>query len=402
MLLPIRTNVRPLRTPYANYALIIANVVIFVATYQLNVTPVTSDVEILRPWAQPFQLLPLRPHLWQFVSYAFLHGGYLHIGFNMFFLFIFGNNVNDRLGNISYVCFYLAGAVFSGVGHSVIHSTSAVPTLGASGAVAAVTGAYLVLYPQTLITVVYWFFFIGTIDVPALYFIGLKMILIDNVIAAKTPHVAYDAHLAGYAVGILSLLGFLWAGILPRSSFDLWAMLKRWNRRRQYRDVVSKGYDPFAAQVRAKSVKAKEAKTPAQKEMDDKIGNLRDEIFKGILERRLPDATALYLELMAVDPEQILPRQHLLDIANQLASEEKPFDAALAYEQFLGHYSNYEYVEEVELMLGLLYSRYLERPEDALKHLRAAAKKLTDPGQSKMCQDELERLEEYPNGRSQH
>jgi membrane associated rhomboid family serine protease len=371
----------------------VVNVLIFLATYQLNTTAVTADIEPLRPWAQQFQLLPERPELWQFVSYAFLHGGYMHIIGNMFFLFIFGNNVNDKLGNIAYVCFYLAGAVFSGVGHAAFHPASGVPTLGASGAVAAVTGAFLVLYPQTLITVVYWFFFIGTIDVPALYFIGIKMILIDNVIAATTPHVAYDAHLAGYAFGILALLVMLCTRIVQGSSYDLWAMVKMWNRRRLYRDVVAKGYDPFAAQVRTKTVKAKEVKAPGQKERDEKIGKLRDEIFKAVLERRLPDAAEFYLELMEAGPEQILPRQHLLDVANQLASEEKPSEAAAAYEQFLANYSNYEYVEEVELMLGLLYSRYLKRPEDAIKHLRIASDKLTDPGQSRMCRDELARLE---------
>jgi len=393
MLLPIRTNIRPLRTPYANYALIGVNVVIFLLTYQLNATAVTGNVEILRPWAQQFQLVPQRPQLWHFVSYAFLHGGYMHIIGNMFFLFIFGNNVNDKLGHISYVCFYLAGAVFSGVGHAVIHSASGIPTLGASGAVAAVTGAYLVLFPQTLITVVYWFIFIGTIDVPALYFIGLKMILIDNVIAASSQHVAYDAHLAGYAFGILAFLGILATGLIGNSDYDLWALVRRWNRRRRYRDAVSGGYDPFSSRVQAKPVKAKEVKTPAQKQADEKIEKVRDEIFKHMLERRLPKATELYLELMILDQAQILPRQHLLDIANQLASDEKSPEAALAYEQFLAHYSSYEYVEEVELMLGLLYSRYLKKPKEALKHLRAAAKRLSDPGQSKMCLDELSRLE---------
>jgi membrane associated rhomboid family serine protease len=372
----------------------VANILIFVATYQLNTTAVTGGIEPLRPWAQQFQLLPERPQLWQFVSYAFLHGGYMHIIGNMFFLFIFGNNVNDKLGNIAYLCFYLAGAVFSGVGHAVINSTSGVPTLGASGAVAAVTGAFLVLYPQTLITVVYWFFFIGTIDIPALYIIGLKMILIDNVIARNTSHVAYDAHLAGYAFGILALVVLLGTRIVHGSSYDLWSMLRMWNRRRQYRDVIAKGYDPFAGQMRSKPVKAKEVKTPEQKEEDEKIGNFRDKIFKAVLERRLPDAAGLYLQLMAVDPDQILPRQHLLDIANQLTSDEKPSEAALAYEQFLANYGSYEYVEEVELMLGLLYSRYLKKPENAVKHLRAAADKLSDPGQSKMCRDELARLEE--------
>ena len=159
--------------------------------------------EQLRPWADTFMLTPAHPYLWQFITYAFLHGGFMHIIGNMFFLYLFGNNVNDEFGNLAYLCFYLAGAVFSAIGHILLNSGSATPILGASGAIAAVTGAYLVLFPKTLITIIYWFIIIGTIDIPALYFIGLKMIIIDNVIIRYTPHVAYDAHLAGYAFGIV-------------------------------------------------------------------------------------------------------------------------------------------------------------------------------------------------------
>ncbi|MHC4435470.1 MAG: rhomboid family intramembrane serine protease, partial [Planctomycetota bacterium] len=183
-----------------------------------------------------------RPFLWQFVSYAFLHGGTMHILGNMFFLYLFGNNVNDKLGTIGYLCFYFSGAVFSGVGHILTGGGS---VLGASGAVAAVTGAYLVLFPQTLITVFYWLFFIGTIEVPALYLILLKMILLDNIIIRSTDLVAYEAHLAGYATGILAMLGMLATGLISSSQFDLWAMIKRWDRRRRYRDVVASGYDPY-------------------------------------------------------------------------------------------------------------------------------------------------------------
>ena len=265
--------------------------------------------------------------------------------------------------------------------------------MGASGAVAAVTGAFLVLYPQTLITVLYWFFFIGTIEVPALVFIGLKMILIDNVIVATTPHVAYDAHRAGYAFGILSILGMLALGLLGGSNFDLWAMLKRWNRRRRYRDVVASGYDPYTGRTQSKAVKAKEVKTAAEEAHEKETDRLRNEIFKRMLERDLAAATEAYLKLTMLDSGQVLPRQHLLDIANQLASDGRPAESARAYEQFLDHYSNYEYVEEVQLMLGLLYSRYLGQPAEALKHLRQAANKLSDPGQLKMCRDEIARLE---------
>jgi len=393
MLLPIRTNVRPRRTPYMNYALIAVNVLIFLVTYWPHRDLYSGSDEVLRPWADQFMLTPVRPVLWQFVSYAFLHGGLWHIIGNMFFLYLFGNNVNDRIGHIGYLCFYLAGAVFSGIGHTVFNSSSTAPTLGASGAIAAVTGAYLVLFPQTLITVMYWFYIIGTTEVPALYFIVLKMILIDNLIVAYTPGVAYDAHLAGYAFGIASILGLLTAGLISGSSFDLWAMIKRWNRRRLYSDVVSNGYDPFAGEVRTKKITVREVKSASQQQDEEKIKELRNEISSRIAQRSLASAAQVYLDLMQLDSEQILPRQHLLDIANQLASDNRSAEAARAYEQFLTHYSNYEYAEQVELMLGILYSRYLDKPQLAVKHLQAAAEKLSDPSQLKMCRDELARLQ---------
>lgn len=385
IILPYRTSIYPRRTPYMNYGLIAVNVLIFLLTYYPHVNPVTGP-EALRLWAQQFELVSNRPYLWQFVSYAFLHGGFMHIIGNMFFLYLFGNNVNDKLGNIGYLCFYLAGAVFSGIGHTLVSGGS---VIGASGAVAAVTGAYLVLFPQTLITVLYWFFFIGMIEVPALYFILLKMIIIDNVIARYTPQVAYDAHLSGYAFGIAAMLGMLGTRLIGTSNFDLWAMIKRWNRRRLYRDAVSSGYDPFTGRTKNKRTKAK---SPAEQQKDEKSKELRGEISKRITERNLPAATGLYLELMSHDSQQLLPKQNLLDIANQLAGDNKPAESAQAYEQFLSRYSNYEYAEQVQLMLGILYCRYLNKPTLAIKYLEAASKKLTDPGQLKMCQDELARL----------
>ncbi|MDT8303364.1 MAG: rhomboid family intramembrane serine protease [Sedimentisphaerales bacterium] len=389
MILPIRTSITPRRTPYMNYGLIAANVLIFFLTFYPHTNSVTGP-QILRTWAQHFELNADRPYLWQFVSYAFLHGGFMHIIGNMFFLYLFGNNVNDKLGNIGYLCFYLAGAVFSGIGHTWVSGGN---VIGASGAVAAVTGAYLVLFPQTLITVLYWFFFIGMVEVPALYFILLKMILIDNVIARYTPQVAYDAHLAGYAFGIAAMLGMLAVGLITSSNFDLFSMLRQWNRRRRFRDVVSSGYDPYTGRTENKRVKAKEVKkSPTEQQKDEKSKEIRNEINKRIAERNLQAAAELYLELMSHDSSQILAKQHLLDIANQLAGDNKHAESAQAYEQFLTHYNNYEYAEQVELMLGIIYCRYLNKPDLAIKYLEAASEKLTDPGQLKMCNDELARL----------
>jgi membrane associated rhomboid family serine protease len=381
MLLPIRTNVRCYRTPYANYAIIAVNVIVFLLSYW----PDGRTREILRPWAERLVFTPAHPFLWQFITYAFLHSGLLHIFGNMFFLYIFGNNVNDKLGNFGYLCFYLAGAVFSAVGHTLINSN---PVMGASGAVAAVTGAYLVLFPQTLITIAYWFIIIGTVDVPAIYFILFKMIIFDNVIGRYGGNVAYDAHLAGYSFGIISSILLLATGLLSSSQFDLWAMLKQWNRRRQYRDTVSAGYDPYSG---IKRIAAREVTKAGPDE--PQIIQLRENIANSIYRHDIQTAAQQYLNLMSLDSEQVLPRQHLLDIANQLASEGEYKEAASVYEKFLTHYANYEHIEQVELMLGIIYSRYLEKGDLALNHLRAAEKKIIDPAQLLMCRSEIEKLQ---------
>src|SRR5512136_2185878 len=133
-MLPIRTSVSPRTTPYANYVLIAVNVVAFLLTIGPHRHLVRWEYAVaVRHWAEILMLIPAHWQPWQFVSYAFLHGGYMHIIGNMFFLYLFGNNVNDRLGHFWYTLFYLTGAVLSGVGHAALNASSTVPTIGASG-----------------------------------------------------------------------------------------------------------------------------------------------------------------------------------------------------------------------------------------------------------------------------
>ncbi len=393
-MIPIRTSIYPRKTPYVNYALIVVNVALFLLTYSPHIVVVGSQrvLEELRPWSLTFMLTSNRLYLWQFITYAFLHVGYAHIIGNMFFLYIFGNNVNDKLGNTGYLCFYLAGAVFSGIGHVVFSGGN---VLGASGAVAAVTGAYLVLFPKTLITVLYWFIFIGTFEISALYFILLKMIFFDNILNSMyDSRVAYDAHLSGYAFGIIVILLLLGTKLIESSQLDLWVMIKQWNRRRGYRGTVADGYSPFAGRMGRKSVKAKEVKkNAAEQAQDETVSQLRGRIAGLINKRNLPEAAEQYLELVRIDPGHVLAGPHQLDIANQLMSMGRWQESARAYEGFLAHYKSYEYLEQVELMLGILYSRYLDEPAKAAENLKAARQKLTDTGQIKMCEEELAKLE---------
>lgn len=394
-MLPIRTNIWPRRTPYANYVLVAITVAAFVLTYHPHSEGIGRYrvIVAIRQQAQVLQLVPSAWRIWQFVTYAFLHGGYWHIIGNMFFLYLFGNNVNDRLGNGPYVLFYLLGAVLSGAGHVMANPASVAPTVGASGAVAAVTGAYFVLFPRSLVTVLYFFFlFFGTVELPAWLFIGLKMILLDNVIIRMTPNVAYDAHLAGYAVGIVSALLLLRIGWLKRDGYDLWFMIEQWNKRRQYRATVSGGYDPFTGKVR-RSVDAREVpQTPEQQHHAVRVDKLRSDISYWLALHNTATAAQIYIDLMKLDDSQILPRQSLLDVGNQLASEKRYTEAARAYEQMLTHYRGYEHLEQVKLMLGLIYARYLRRGDRAREVLSEALPQLVDTNQKAMCRQELTRL----------
>ena len=277
-MLPIRTSIQTRRTPYANYFLIAVNMICFLISYKFqqdNTSPM-----VLHAWASEFMLYPIRPQIWQFVTYAFLHGGLMHLLGNMYFLYLFGNNVNDKLGHVGYTCFFLAGAVFSGIGHALLHTN---PVLGASGAVAAVTGAYLVLFPQTLITVVYWFIFIGTAEFSAMWFIAFKLIFWDNVFEPNFSNsaVAYDAHLAGYAFGALAMFGLLATNLLERNYMDLFSMIRQSNRRRKYKDAVSGGYDPFRGDAERRRVKVKQTDKP-----EDPDKELALEILGALPQRR--------------------------------------------------------------------------------------------------------------------
>ena len=394
MIIPIGTDNPLRRTPMANYVLIGLNFVIFLYTYSPHAIGYGVS-EPLREVAQPYKLYPQQPQLHQFVTYAFLHGSWMHIIGNMLFLYIFGNNVNDKLGNIGYLLLYLGGAVFSGLLHCIFEPHQ---VIGASGAVAAITGAYMVLYPKTNIHVLYVIIFIGTLEISALYFILFKLIVIDNVLPELfiyPDNIARKAHLAGYAFGIAVPLVMLAWKLLPRSQYDLWSLIDRGRRRRQYKKTVRQGFDPFGiGGAGRKSVDVTVTDSQPADARSQKIRTLRTEISTAINSTQLDEAAEKFLQLIEIDPEQVLTQQQQLDIANKLMQIGKHDAAAAAYETFLNHYQKqYPFIEQIELMLGLIYSRYMNQKEPARKHLQLALEKLTDSNQKKMCRDELDRLD---------
>lgn len=380
MFIPLRTD-SPLRsTPYANWVLIAANVLVYFIT-------ATHP----QGWDQPFTLQPHSPALYQFFTYQFLHGGALHIAGNMLFLFIFGNSVNDKMGNIGYVAFYLAGGIVAGIFYTIFDQRG-VPMLGASGAIAAVTGAYLILFPRALVTIVYFFFFIGRIELPSLWVIAAYFAM-DVFANFGEDGVAHMAHIGGTIFGCAVCFCLVVTQLLPRDQWDMWALIQRWNKRRQYRDLVSRGYNPFDYT---------EAQREGNRKADDpnfaRAQEIRERINAAMGSRNVEVAADLYVQMVQLDPTQVLARQNQMDVATQLHHQNRYAEAAEAYEKFLRSYPKSDRSELVELTLGILYSRYLHQYEKAKLHLAKAIDRLHEGREMDIAREEMREVQSHVGG----
>ena len=206
-MLPLRDEIPSRRIPYVNYIFIAINVLVFIWQFQVG----QSDPRLVYQFALiPAQIttgitLPAFLHI--FTS-MFMHGGLAHIGGNMLYLWIFGDNIEDAMGHGRYLLFYLLGGFIASAAHIISSPFSQIPTVGASGAIAAVLGAYLILYPKArVLTLVTFGFFIRLTMVPAVIVLGLWFILqlFQGVLTAGGPDmggVAFWAHIGGFVAGL--------------------------------------------------------------------------------------------------------------------------------------------------------------------------------------------------------
>lgn len=377
MIIPLRTDSALHRTPYMNYALIVANVIAFAMQ-----SYVPGFTERLR-------LNPVDPQAVTFITYAFMHGGWMHIAGNMLFLYIFGNNVNDKMGQWGYLAFYLAGAVFAGLLYALVPSQT-LPILGASGAIAAVTGAYLVLFPRSNVTVLFFFFIVAPYEIASLWFILFFFVYDIWANFSQTDGVAHVAHIAGTLFGAAICFILLMFRLLPRDQFDVVALVQRWNKRRQYRDLVNRGYNPFDY---AQAPTARSPAPPPPDPRTEQILAIRAQIAAAASNHDLPLAAQLYDQLRQIDTEQVMSRQTQLDLANVYYDQGQYRQAAEAYELFIKHHPKYEWPEKIDLALGLIYGRYLGEYSRARDCLKRASSRLHSEREADMARSELARIE---------
>ena len=199
--------------PYVNYSLIGINVIVFV--WEVIVTGYFSDQQAVAEIFSKYGAIPvfiLNGDLLSILTSMFMHGGIAHIIGNMVFLFVFGDNIEDRFGHIKYLLIYIAWGTAAAIIHSIFAVGSGggmVPAVGASGAISGVLGAYLVMFPRAKIFTVIIAFFVTTIRVPALAYIPFWFIL-QVIFGLIDPFggVAYLAHIGGFVTGLGT--GYVW------------------------------------------------------------------------------------------------------------------------------------------------------------------------------------------------
>ena len=218
MLIPIYDD-NPTKTfPWVTISLIVANALIFFYMLSLDFRS-----EELGRFVMTFGVVPQDIEatlgtgglvggatLTLFTS-MFLHAGWLHISGNMLYLWVFGNNIEDHLGHLGFLLFYLAAGVAGSLAHIYFNSGSPIPSIGASGAIAGVLGAYLILYPRArVVTAVVIIIIIRLVSLPAIVVLGLWIVfqLFSGIasVGAEGGGVAWWAHIGGFAVGLIVAL----------------------------------------------------------------------------------------------------------------------------------------------------------------------------------------------------
>lgn len=210
-MLPLRDTLRARRVPVVTWGIVILNVLVFF--YELSLSPAGLE-QMIRKYALLSSALSLQDASTWFplLSHMFMHGGWVHFLSNMWILVIFGDNVEDRMGRFRYLMFYLLGGVAAGLVQVMFTAQSNIPSLGASGAIAAVLGAYILFYPRArIISFVPLFILPWVMEIPAWVYLGLWFVsqLFSGLLALGTPGglagsgIAWWAHIGGFVVGLV-------------------------------------------------------------------------------------------------------------------------------------------------------------------------------------------------------
>lgn len=388
-MIPLGTD-RPLaRRTVVNHALIVANVTVFCLVAAAGIRS-QRGVEGIEHVLERWMLVGNAAEPWRFVTYAFLHDmtSLWHLLGNMVFLWVLGPNVEDRLGRTGYLAFYLAAAAASGLGHVLV---SPAPAIGASGAVAAVTGAYLVLFPRTKVKVLFIFFLIAVIQVSAMWFVSLQVVLnLLGFFTRSNSGVAYGAHLAGYAFGVGVPIALLAFKVLPSEPYDLLHLFRHARRKAEIREAVSSARSP--------TKRAADRKPPDPTEqVQAPVAEARARVARLLADGQAGEAMDAYRSLVEkyglVAGAATMSRRLQLDLANHFFQSGDHGHAFAAYDRFITTYPRDPETPHVRLMLAMISGRYLHQFARGISLAKEALDSMRDEDQRAIAMELVREFE---------
>lgn len=205
-MIPLRDTIKSEHFPIVNWIIIIANVLVFL--FELSLGHDQAEMFIQKFGLVPAGTTLTGDHTYRFFTTMFLHGGWLHLISNMWILYIFGDNVEDKMGSIRYLIFYILVGFLAGSTHFILYHNSPIPAIGASGAISGVMAAYMFLFPKSMILSLVPLFFIPLLlPIPAIIYIGLWFIgqllsgTYTRLLSGSATGIAFWAHIGGFIAG---------------------------------------------------------------------------------------------------------------------------------------------------------------------------------------------------------
>jgi len=322
----------------------------------------------------------------QVLTSMFMHGGWAHILGNMWVLWIVGDNVEDKVGKLGYLALYLVGGVaaaltFSGIegggppdeNAMKLYGEAHLPLVGASGAIAAIMGMYIVFFPEARIRVLFWIlFFVQIVPIRAKWFLGLMLALdlFTSIAAhgASSGGVATMAHVGGGVFGIVAAL-LLKPLLGGGGEGDAWDVHTGWAKR------MREGAEPWQDERLPRGVPRF-----APEETDEiSVRDVERSITQLVRAGRVREAIDVYPAYVAMAREQPLADDVQIEIAHEFYRQWLPKDAIPAYLRYLDTHPNGDDVAEAKFRLGVLYARGLSNAAEAAKWLRQAVVEHHDP-----------------------
>ena len=378
MLFPLGTDRLPPRRPTITITLVVLNLLVFIGVALAVRAGVTTHEQVIR-WGA---VTRLDFHPWSLVTSVFLHdpSGLGHVGFNMLFLWVFGQAVEARLGSLGFAAFYLVGGAAACLAHMVV---TPAPAIGASGAVAAVSGAYLALFPRSTVRVLLFFFLIGIYHIPAIWFIcfyiAIDLLSQASSFLGRSNDVANAAHLGGYAFGFSTAMLLLAVGLLPRTELDMLYLFKQRRRRKEMRAVAQEFGSPFDHAGPTTPTPRRVSEGSA--EVSDPHAEIKSEIVRLLREEDDAGALARYRNA----PEDVtLNDADQAELGNRALASGDASLAARAYEALLKKRGERPTgpggpSDDFRLLLASILVRRLDRSEEAIPLLKALAGRRLPP-----------------------